>query len=195
MEISADVGEHGLDSVMLIAELDVNAAMNAPVSHEDTAVPLIKRMKHAFEVPRLLYDPGLASAMRTTPLNYNVVVKSAFRCLRFWCSSTRQMREYDDFCRYMTQRHLSKYVSSTRSNSCDSFSGSSLPLSATSSRRTLLPTLTVAATRRSVATMLPPRLKFQQLDPEFADAEPLEEAGASSSSPHVSWARVVAGRS
>eukprot|EP00965_Chrysotila_dentata_P003333 108775-Pleurochrysis_carterae.AAC.1 len=51
MEIRADVGEHGLDSVMLIAELDANAAMNAHASQEDTAVALIKRMKHAFEVP------------------------------------------------------------------------------------------------------------------------------------------------
>eukprot|EP00965_Chrysotila_dentata_P018954 631900-Pleurochrysis_carterae.AAC.2 len=63
MKIRADVGEHGLDTVMLIAELDVNAAMNAPASQEDTAVALIKRMKRAFEVPRLLHDPGLASAM------------------------------------------------------------------------------------------------------------------------------------
>eukprot|EP00965_Chrysotila_dentata_P082608 2726373-Pleurochrysis_carterae.AAC.1 len=74
LEIRADVGEHGLDSVMLmIAELDVNAAMNAPVSQEDTAVALMKWIKHAFEVPRLLHDPGLASAMRTAPLNFNVV--------------------------------------------------------------------------------------------------------------------------
>eukprot|EP00965_Chrysotila_dentata_P040558 1345254-Pleurochrysis_carterae.AAC.1 len=51
MEIRADVGEHGLASVMLIAELNVNAAMNAPVSQEDTVVALIKRMKYAFEVP------------------------------------------------------------------------------------------------------------------------------------------------
>eukprot|EP00965_Chrysotila_dentata_P098436 3253514-Pleurochrysis_carterae.AAC.1 len=33
MEICVDVGEHGLDSVMLIAELNVNAAMNAPVTN------------------------------------------------------------------------------------------------------------------------------------------------------------------
>eukprot|EP00965_Chrysotila_dentata_P131352 4342899-Pleurochrysis_carterae.AAC.1 len=124
MEIRADVlGEHGLDSVMLIAKLDVNAAMNAPDSQEDTTVALIKRMKHAFEVPRLLHDPGLASAMRTTSLDFNVVVKNAFLCLRFWCSSTEQIREFDDLCRYMAERHLSKYVFSTRANSCDSFSG------------------------------------------------------------------------
>eukprot|EP00965_Chrysotila_dentata_P237742 6202094-Pleurochrysis_carterae.AAC.1 len=113
MEIRADVGEHGLDSALLIAELDVNAAMNAPVSQEDTAVALIKRIKHAFEVPRLLHDPELASAMRTVPLDFNVVMKNAFRCLRFWCSSTKQMREFDDLCRYIAERHLSKYVSST----------------------------------------------------------------------------------
>eukprot|EP00965_Chrysotila_dentata_P111649 3691862-Pleurochrysis_carterae.AAC.1 len=37
MEIRADVGEHGLDSVLLIAELDVNVVMSAPVTQEDTA--------------------------------------------------------------------------------------------------------------------------------------------------------------
>eukprot|EP00965_Chrysotila_dentata_P100732 3328070-Pleurochrysis_carterae.AAC.1 len=40
-----------------------------------------------------------------------------------WCSSRKQMRKFDDLCRYMTERHVSKYVSSTRGNSCDSFSG------------------------------------------------------------------------
>eukprot|EP00965_Chrysotila_dentata_P119495 3950970-Pleurochrysis_carterae.AAC.1 len=61
--------------------------------------------------------------MRTAPLNFNVVVKNAFLCLRLWCSSTKQMREFDDLCRYMTERHLSKYILPTRANSCDSFSG------------------------------------------------------------------------
>eukprot|EP00965_Chrysotila_dentata_P090589 2989911-Pleurochrysis_carterae.AAC.1 len=107
MEIRADGGEHGLDTVMLIAELDVNAAMNAPLSQEDTAVALIKWMKQAFEVTRLLHDPRLAAAMRTAPLNFNVVVKTAFLCLRLWCSSKKQMREFDDLCRYMTERHVS----------------------------------------------------------------------------------------
>eukprot|EP00965_Chrysotila_dentata_P263393 6214822-Pleurochrysis_carterae.AAC.10 len=32
MKIPADVGKHGFDTVMLIAELDVNAAMNATAS-------------------------------------------------------------------------------------------------------------------------------------------------------------------
>eukprot|EP00965_Chrysotila_dentata_P229485 6197221-Pleurochrysis_carterae.AAC.4 len=97
----------------------------------------------------------------------------------------------------MTERHLSKYVSSTSVNSCDSFSGfaeahevteglssSSSPLSATSSRRALWPTLTVAATRRLATTMLT----------ESADAEPLEEAGASSASPYARLERAVAKR-
>eukprot|EP00965_Chrysotila_dentata_P247832 6207986-Pleurochrysis_carterae.AAC.1 len=109
--------------VMLIAELDVNAAINAPLSQEDTAVALIERMKHAFEVPEFLQDPRFASAMRTTPLNFNMVVKNAFLCLRLWCSSKKQMCEFDDLCRYMTERHVSKYVSFTRGNFCDSFSG------------------------------------------------------------------------
>eukprot|EP00965_Chrysotila_dentata_P248803 6208553-Pleurochrysis_carterae.AAC.1 len=33
------------------------------------------------------------------------------------------MKEFDELCRYMTEKYLSKYVSSTRVNSCDSFSG------------------------------------------------------------------------
>eukprot|EP00965_Chrysotila_dentata_P187431 6172128-Pleurochrysis_carterae.AAC.5 len=124
MDIRADVmGEHGLDTVMLIAELDVYAAINATSSQVDTAIALIKRMKHAFEVPQLLHDPGFASAIRTAQLNLNVVMKNTFLHLRLWCSEKERMRELDDLCRYMTERHLSKYVSSTRVNSCESFSG------------------------------------------------------------------------
>eukprot|EP00965_Chrysotila_dentata_P172420 5689668-Pleurochrysis_carterae.AAC.1 len=33
------------------------------------------------------------------------------------------MKEFDELCRYMTEKYLSKYVSSTRVNSCESFSG------------------------------------------------------------------------
>eukprot|EP00965_Chrysotila_dentata_P009426 307049-Pleurochrysis_carterae.AAC.1 len=33
------------------------------------------------------------------------------------------MRHFDELCRYMSERHLSKYVSSTRVNSCEAFSG------------------------------------------------------------------------
>eukprot|EP00965_Chrysotila_dentata_P229638 6197294-Pleurochrysis_carterae.AAC.4 len=108
---------------MLIAELDVNAAMSATPSQVDTVIALIRRMKHAFEVPQLLHDSGLASAMRTAPSNFNAAVKNAFLPLRLWYSETEQMREFDDLCRHMTDRHLSKYVSSTRVNSCESFSG------------------------------------------------------------------------
>eukprot|EP00965_Chrysotila_dentata_P114879 3797003-Pleurochrysis_carterae.AAC.1 len=61
--------------------------------------------------------------MRTTPLDFNVVVKNAFLCLRIWCSRTDQLREFDDLYRYMAERHLTKYVSSTGENSCNSFSG------------------------------------------------------------------------
>eukprot|EP00965_Chrysotila_dentata_P009208 300215-Pleurochrysis_carterae.AAC.2 len=123
MEIRADVGEHGLDTVMLIVKLDVNAAMNATPSEMDTPIALIKRTKHAFEMPQLLHDPGLIAVMRTAQLNFNVVVKSTFLRLRLWCSEKKQMRKFDDLCRYMVERHLSKYVSSTRVNSCESFSG------------------------------------------------------------------------
>eukprot|EP00965_Chrysotila_dentata_P185895 6137189-Pleurochrysis_carterae.AAC.1 len=61
--------------------------------------------------------------MRTAQLNFNVVVKNAFLHLRLWCSKKRQIKEFDDLCRYMVERQLSKYVSSTRANSCESFSG------------------------------------------------------------------------
>eukprot|EP00965_Chrysotila_dentata_P176381 5823921-Pleurochrysis_carterae.AAC.1 len=107
MEIRADVGEHGLDTVMLIAELDVNAALNATPSQVDTPTALIKHMKHAFEVPQLLHDSGLTSAMRTAQLNFNVVVMNAFLRLRLWCSEKKQIKEFDDLCRYMAERHFS----------------------------------------------------------------------------------------
>eukprot|EP00965_Chrysotila_dentata_P064688 2144922-Pleurochrysis_carterae.AAC.1 len=114
--------------------------------------------------------------MHTAPLNFNVVVTNAFLCLRFRCSSTKQMREFDDLCRYMlTERHLSKYVLSTRANSCDSLSGFTEAHEVTEvfvrlivakeryiePEGTLLPTMTVAATRRLATTMLAHRLKFQ----------------------------------
>eukprot|EP00965_Chrysotila_dentata_P167226 5521707-Pleurochrysis_carterae.AAC.2 len=123
MEIRADVGEHDLDTVM-IAELDVNAVMNATPSQVDTPVALIKRMKHAFEVLQLLHDPGLPSAMRTVQLNSNVVVKKEFLRLRLWCSEKEQMRKSHELCRYRTEIYLSKYVLSTRVNSGESFFGS-----------------------------------------------------------------------
>eukprot|EP00965_Chrysotila_dentata_P165948 5478753-Pleurochrysis_carterae.AAC.1 len=67
---------------MLIAELDVNAAMNATPSQVETPIALTKRMKHAFEVPQLRHDQGLTSAMRKAQLNFNVVAKNAFLRLR-----------------------------------------------------------------------------------------------------------------
>eukprot|EP00965_Chrysotila_dentata_P081923 2703619-Pleurochrysis_carterae.AAC.1 len=77
--------------------------MNATPSQVDTHVALIKRMKHAFEVPQLLHDAGLTSAMRTAQLNFNVVVKIAFLRLRLWCSEKKQIKEFDELCRYMTE--------------------------------------------------------------------------------------------
>eukprot|EP00965_Chrysotila_dentata_P139049 4598463-Pleurochrysis_carterae.AAC.1 len=62
-------------------------------------------MKHAFEVPQLLHGLGLTSAMRTAQLNFNVVVKNAFLHLRLWCSEEKQIKEFDDLCRYMAERH------------------------------------------------------------------------------------------
>eukprot|EP00965_Chrysotila_dentata_P163747 5406309-Pleurochrysis_carterae.AAC.1 len=63
--------------------------MNATPFQVDMPIALIKRMKHAFEVPQLLHDLGLTSAMRTAQLNFNVVVKNAFLRLRLWCSEKR----------------------------------------------------------------------------------------------------------
>eukprot|EP00965_Chrysotila_dentata_P263392 6214822-Pleurochrysis_carterae.AAC.9 len=60
--------------------------------------------------------------MRTARLNFNVVVKSAFLRLRLRCSEKKQMREFDEPCRYVTERYLSKDDSSIRVNSCESFS-------------------------------------------------------------------------
>eukprot|EP00965_Chrysotila_dentata_P036768 1223739-Pleurochrysis_carterae.AAC.1 len=80
-------------------------------------------MKHAFEVPQLLHDPVPTSAMRTAQLDFNVVAKNSFLCLRLWCSEKKQIKEFDELCRYMTEWYLSKYVSSTCANSCESFSG------------------------------------------------------------------------
>eukprot|EP00965_Chrysotila_dentata_P041721 1383539-Pleurochrysis_carterae.AAC.1 len=61
--------------------------------------------------------------MRTAQLNFNVVVKNVFLRLRIRCSEKKQIKEFDDLCRYMAETYLSKYVSSTRANSCESFSG------------------------------------------------------------------------
>eukprot|EP00965_Chrysotila_dentata_P028187 937337-Pleurochrysis_carterae.AAC.1 len=41
--------------------------------------------------------------MRTAQLDFNVVVKSAFLRLRFWCSEKKQIKEFDDLCRYMAE--------------------------------------------------------------------------------------------
>eukprot|EP00965_Chrysotila_dentata_P221446 6192390-Pleurochrysis_carterae.AAC.1 len=61
MEICADMGEHGLDTVILIAELDVygcgDERDSLPGGHRDR---FDRAMKHsAFEVSQLLLDPGL----------------------------------------------------------------------------------------------------------------------------------------
>eukprot|EP00965_Chrysotila_dentata_P086986 2871312-Pleurochrysis_carterae.AAC.1 len=63
--------------------------MNATPSQVDTPIALIQRMKHTFEVPQLLHDPGLTSATRTAQLNFNVVVRNVFLRLRLWCSEKK----------------------------------------------------------------------------------------------------------
>eukprot|EP00965_Chrysotila_dentata_P224798 6194394-Pleurochrysis_carterae.AAC.1 len=107
----------------------------------------------------------------------------------------------------MTEKHLSKYVSSTRANSCDSFSGFAEAHEVTkvfvrlmvAIERYLEPEDLVADSDASSDSTFGdddagPSGKVPKLAPELADAEPLEEAGASSASPHVRWARAVAER-
>eukprot|EP00965_Chrysotila_dentata_P115949 3832635-Pleurochrysis_carterae.AAC.2 len=135
-------------------------------------------MEHAFEVPQLLHDPKLASAMRTTPLNFNVVVKNAHLCLRLWCSSKKQMRQFDDLCRYMTERRLFVQL-------------------IVAIERYLEPESLVADFDCSSDSTFSdddagPSAEVPKLAPESADAELLEEPGTSSASPYARWERAVA---
>eukprot|EP00965_Chrysotila_dentata_P130798 4324072-Pleurochrysis_carterae.AAC.1 len=90
---------------------------------------------------------------------------------------TEQLREFDDLCRYRAERHLSKYVSLTGANACNSFSGYAEAHEVTEAfirliaaiKRYIEPksfavdyqTSTVAAIRRSAKTMPTPQLKSQ----------------------------------
>eukprot|EP00965_Chrysotila_dentata_P033438 1112991-Pleurochrysis_carterae.AAC.1 len=104
----------------------------------------------------------------------------------------------------MAERHLSKYVLSTRANSCESFSGFAEAHEVTK----VLVRLIVAVERylepedfafdsdgSSDSTFSDddagPSVEVPKLAPESADAEVLEEAGASSASPRVRWTRAV----
>eukprot|EP00965_Chrysotila_dentata_P240683 6203850-Pleurochrysis_carterae.AAC.1 len=100
----------------------------------------------------------------------------------------------------MAERHLSKYVSSTRANSCDSFSGFAEAHEVTEAFIRL-----IAAIKRYIEPKgfavdqyggsdstfsddhADPSAEVSKLAPEFADAKPLEEADVSSASPHVRW--------
>eukprot|EP00965_Chrysotila_dentata_P022132 732624-Pleurochrysis_carterae.AAC.1 len=105
----------------------------------------------------------------------------------------------------MTERHVSKYVLSTRGNSCDSFSGFAeahevtevfVKLIVGNVRYLELEDLEAGFDRSSDSTFSDddagPSVEVSELVPDSADAEPLEEAGASSVSPHARWARAVA---
>eukprot|EP00965_Chrysotila_dentata_P132019 4364185-Pleurochrysis_carterae.AAC.1 len=177
---------------MLIAELDVNAAMNAPVTQEDMAVALIKRMKHAFEVPQFLHDPGSASAMQRFSVSAILVLIDE--------ADARVRRPLP----HMTERHLSKYVSSTLANSCDSFSAFAEAQEVTEAFIRL-----IAAIERCIKPddfaadqyggsdstfsddHAGPSIEVPELATDFVDAEPLEEADVSSASPHFRWAQFV----
>eukprot|EP00965_Chrysotila_dentata_P017647 586235-Pleurochrysis_carterae.AAC.1 len=117
------------------------------------------------------------------------------------------MREFDDLCRYMAKRHLSKYVSLTRAKSCDSFSGFAEAHEVTEAfirliaviERNLEPEDFAADPYGSSNSTFSDddaevSADVSELTPEFADAESLEEADASPASPHVRWAQVVAER-
>eukprot|EP00965_Chrysotila_dentata_P143879 4753255-Pleurochrysis_carterae.AAC.1 len=112
------------------------------------------------------------------------------------------MRDFDNLCRYMAERHLSKYVSLTRANSCNSFSGFAEAHKVTEAFNRL-----IAAIERYIkpeygssdstfsddhAGPLAEVPELARL--EFGDAEPLEEADISSASPHVRWAQFVTER-
>eukprot|EP00965_Chrysotila_dentata_P249290 6208827-Pleurochrysis_carterae.AAC.1 len=140
-------------------------------------------MKHDLEVPQLLYDPGLTAAMRTAQLNFNVVVNNTFLRLHLWCSETKQIKESDDLCRYMAERHLSKYTFR-------------LPVSSPVQCYLEPEDLVADADGSSDSTFSDdddagPSVQIPELAPESADAEPLKEAGASSAPPRVRWACAV----
>eukprot|EP00965_Chrysotila_dentata_P012587 415017-Pleurochrysis_carterae.AAC.1 len=101
----------------------------------------------------------------------------------------------------MAERHLSKYVSSTRANSCDSFSGFAEAHDVTEAfirpiaaiERYLEPEDFAANQYVSSGSTFSdddavPSAEVPELAPEVADAEPLEEADTSAS-PHIWWAQ------
>eukprot|EP00965_Chrysotila_dentata_P257715 6212980-Pleurochrysis_carterae.AAC.5 len=197
-------------SVMLIgAELEMNAAMNATPSKVD--MPPCRfdrtRLKHAFEVPQLLHDPGSALVMRTAQLNFNVVVKNAFLCLRLWGSEEKQMRKFDELCRYMTERYLPRYVSSTRVNSCESFSGFAEAHEVTkvfiklidAMERYLEPESTASTpesdsssdTTLSDDEVVPPA-EFPEPEPKPVYAEPMAAVGTAATAPNSVKAHAIA---
>eukprot|EP00965_Chrysotila_dentata_P018751 624184-Pleurochrysis_carterae.AAC.2 len=108
------------------------------------------------------------------------------------------MREFDYLCRYMTERYLFKYVSSTRVNSCESFSGLAEAHEVTAVfiklivaiERYLEPESLLADPYCSSDSTLSdddvvPSAELPKLAPEPAYAGPLEEVGTSSASPHI----------
>eukprot|EP00965_Chrysotila_dentata_P024999 828638-Pleurochrysis_carterae.AAC.1 len=106
----------------------------------------------------------------------------------------------------MTERHVSKYVLSTRGNSCDSFFGFAEAHEVTEAfvklvvaiERYLEPkNLVVDFNDCSSDSTFSDNdagssAEVPELAPGSADAEPSEEAGASSVSPYARWARAVA---
>eukprot|EP00965_Chrysotila_dentata_P198854 6179050-Pleurochrysis_carterae.AAC.1 len=97
------------------------------------------------------------------------------------------MREFDDLCRYMAERNLSKYVSSTLANSCELIVAIELYLE---------PDDFVADSDGSSDSTFSdvhagPSVEIPGQVPKSADAEPLEEEGASSTPSRVRWASAV----
>eukprot|EP00965_Chrysotila_dentata_P054220 1799198-Pleurochrysis_carterae.AAC.1 len=106
----------------------------------------------------------------------------------------------------MAERHLSNYISSTRVNSCESFSGFAEAHEVTkvfirlivAVERYLEPEDLAADSDGSSDSTFSnddarPSVETPELVPESADAEPLEEVGASFAPPRVRRARAVDG--
>eukprot|EP00965_Chrysotila_dentata_P094572 3126838-Pleurochrysis_carterae.AAC.1 len=163
-------------------------------------------MKHAFEVA------ASAAAARS-----GTDIGDAYSATELQCGGKervptsaplvlgeKHIKKFNDPCRYMAERHLSKYVSSTRANSCESFSSFAEAHEVTdvfvrlivAMERYLEPEdFTADSDGSSDSTFSDDdagsSVEIPKLVPESADAEPLEEVGTSSAPPRVRWARAV----
>eukprot|EP00965_Chrysotila_dentata_P143361 4736845-Pleurochrysis_carterae.AAC.1 len=82
MEIRADVGKHG-----------------GHAGRSDQAYEARLRSASAAARSRADFRDAYSAA--------ELQLKNAFLRLRLWCSEEKQIKEFDDLCRYMAERHLS----------------------------------------------------------------------------------------